>query len=484
VTVTAATTAELRRRRDEVGQADLVELRLDSVADPDVAGALADRRRPVIVTCRPTWEGGGFDGSEEARRHLLAEALTLGAEYVDLEWRADFSSLIAQTGGRRIVLSTHDYDALPTDLRQRAHAMRATGAEVVKIAAKANRLTDCVTLRELGNEIGARGSAVVIAMGERGIASRVLASRFGSVWVYAGAVADVGQITAEALVEDYHFRAIGPDTKVYGVVGSPVAHSVSPAMHNAAFRAANIDAVYLPLAAADVDDFVVFAHAFALRGASVTIPFKVSLYDRVDEAYSVARRIGAINTIGIEADRWVGGNTDASGFLQPLQERNVPLHTMRVAILGAGGAARAVAVALASSGADLSIHARERERAEAVAMIVPARVGAWPPEPGSWDVLINCTPIGMHPNVDATPVPAAALTGSLVYDLVYNPASTRLLREAETAGCRTIGGLEMLVAQAQAQFTWWTGVKPIPGVMRVAAMKRLAEFSADEDHVV
>jgi len=482
-TVTAATTAELRRRRDEVVDADLVELRLDSVSDPNVAGALAERRRPVIVTCRPTWEGGRFAGSEEERKKLLAEALSLGAEYVDLEWRAHFDDLIAQTGGRRIVLSMHDFDGTPPDLAALAQALRATGAEVVKLAVKATRLSDCVPLLELGAQAGRHGPLVLIAMGEYGAATRILARRFGSPWTYAGLERDVGQMTPSALVEEFHFRSLTESTDLYGLVGSPVAHSVSPAMHNAAFRASRLDAVYLPLRAADTEDFVTFARAIGLKGASVTIPFKRSLFDRVDEADAVARRIGAINTIRMVDGRWMGGNTDANGFLKPLRNR-VTLSGARVAVLGAGGSARAVAIALAGSGAQVSVHARNRRQAEDVAMTVSGRVGGWPPEAGSWDLLINCTPIGMYPHGDETPLAAARLTGRWVYDLVYNPPGTRLLREAAVAGCQTIGGLEMLVGQAQEQFEWWFGARPPAGVMREAALKRLAEFSRNENHVV
>jgi shikimate dehydrogenase len=254
-------------------------------------------------------------------------------------------------------------------------------------------------------------------------------------------------------------------------------------MHNAAFGALRLDAVYLPFPAADIDDFVTFGRAIGLRGASVTTPFKVSLFDRVDEVYSVARRIGAINTIRAIDGRWIGGNTDAAAFLGPLHDR-VPLPSTRVAVLGAGGAARAVVVALASSAARVTVHARNRARAEAVAMTVSGEVGPMPPEPGSWDLLVNTTPVGMYPHTEATPIEAAALTGRYVYDLVYNPTTTRLLREAAHAGCQTIGGLEMLVAQAHEQFGWWTGEKPPAGVMREAALKRLAEFMRNENHVV
>jgi shikimate dehydrogenase len=204
----------------------------------------------------------------------------------------------------------------------------------------------------------------------------------------------------------------------------------------------------------------------------------------MDECDSVARRIGAINTIRIDGGRLLGTNTDAAGFLQPLADRGVALRGARAAIAGAGGSARAVAVALASSGADVTVHARDRAKAEDVALIAGGQVGAWPVGPGSWDLLVNCTPVGMHPRVDATPVAPSSLTGQYVYDLIYNPETTALLRDASVAGCATIGGLEMLVAQAHEQFHWWTQTRVGTGVMREAAARRLAEFTSNENHVV
>jgi 3-dehydroquinate dehydratase / shikimate dehydrogenase len=483
VTVTGATTAELCKRRDEVADADLVELRLDSVSDPSVAGALAGRRCPVVVTCRPTWEGGQFAGSEEERRRVLIDALQLGAEYVDIEWRARFDDVIAGVAGRRIVLSMHDFNGVPADLPAQVQSMRATGADIVKVAVTMKKLSDCVPLLDLGAQTSRQGGFIVIGMGPYGAPTRILASRFGSAWTYAGALREVGQLDARMLAKSYHFHSVTDVTDIYGVVGGSVAHSVSPSMHNAAFHAMGMDAVYVPLPAVNAEDFVAFGRSIGIKGASVTIPHKVTLFDHMQELYAVARRVGAINTIKVENDRWIGGNTDAHGFLEPLQQR-LTLTGVRASLLGAGGAARAVATALASTGCTLCVHARDRAKAQEVARLVSAEVGPWPPEDGSWDLLINATPIGTYPRVDETPIAKEHLTGRQVYDLVYNPPVTRLLREAGEVGCRTIGGLDMLVAQAHEQFQWWTGSKAPAGVMREAALKRLAEFARDEDYVV
>ena len=484
VTVTASSTAELRRRRDAVRDADLVELRLDGLADPDVGGALDGRRLPAIVTCRPEWEGGRFAGSEDERRRILGEALARGAEFVDIEWRAGFDDLVAQTEGRRVILSSHDFESAPADLSDRARAMRATGAEIIKLAVTANRLGDCVRLAELGTELGRTGGVVLIAMGPRGLVTRVLPQRFSSAWSYGGALDAVGQLSPDAMLNLYRFRSLGAGTAVYGLVGSPIDHSVSPDMHNAALAATSVDGVYLPLPAVDAADFVTFARAFGLKGASITIPFKVSLVDHVDEVDRIARRVGAINTLVVEGERWIGGNTDVAGFMQPLVASRVPIRGLRAAVLGAGGAARSVSIGLAEAGADVTVHARDAARALDTATAIGVQAAPWPPASGSWDLLVNCTPVGMYPYVDQSPVPSAGLSGRYVYDLVYNPPATRLLRDAASAGCVTFGGLDMLVAQAQEQFSWWTGIKAPAGVMRAAAERRLTEFIVDENHVV
>jgi len=470
-TVTADTMAELRTRRDRVGDADLVELRLDSVRDPSAAAALAGRRKPVIITCRPKSEGGMFEGSEAERRRILTEALTLGAEFVDLEWRGSCADLMTQTGGRRIVLSHHDFQATPVDIQDTAHAMLASGAEVVKLAVTAHRLGDCLTLRAVGQQT--RVPMVLIAMGDAGVATRVLASWFGSCWSYAGDNIAPGQIDLERLQHEFRFRRIGSRTAIYGVAGKPVTHSISPSMHNAAFHAANLDAVYLPLAAADFDDLMTFADALNLAGVSVTAPFKVQAFERADECDSVSRRIQSVNTLRRVGTKWLGCNTDVTGFLSPL-ESVMKLAGQRATVLGAGGAARSVAVALASAGVRVTLCARRSEQARSIAALTGAAIGEWPPAAGTWDLLVNATPVGTAPAEHESPLPPGhALDGQLVYDLVYNPSQTRLLQDAAHAGCRTIGGLDMLVAQAQAQFEWWTEQRPADRVMRDAAVARL-----------
>jgi 3-dehydroquinate dehydratase / shikimate dehydrogenase len=480
------TLADLLRQRDAATDADLVELRLDTMVHPDadvVDGALAGRRIPVIVTCRAAWEGGQYRGSEEERRRLLARALERGAEYVDIEFRAGFHELLGPDTRQRVVLSSHDFETFPADLDDRVRAMLQVDAGVVKMAATATRLEDCVRLLDVARTLEPPQRGVFIAMRQYGVASRVCAAKFGSVWTYAGAIEGIGQIGTRELVDRYRFRRITAQTPVYGIVGSPVSHSVSPAMHNRAFQHAGIDAVYLPLPAVDADDFVTFARGLGLAGASITIPFKVDLAARMEEVDDVAREVGAVNTVRVESGRLLGRNTDVAGFLRPLHNRGIGLRGLRASVLGAGGSARAVVVGLTRSGAEVTLHARSQARAESLAALCGGRVrvGKWPLGDDAWDLLVNCTPIGMHPATGALPVARTILTGlegprRTVYDLVYNPIDTALLRAARESGCATIDGLEMLVAQAQDQFEWWTGVRPASELMREAAVARLAEF--------
>ena len=474
-TVTADTMAELRHRRDLVRGADLVELRLDGVCDLDVAGALAGRRTRVVATCRPSWQGGRYDGDEQARVAILEAAWTLGAEYVDVEDGAA-AALMRRSGGARIVRSFHDFDRVPADAAARLRALLASGAEVVKLAAMTHRLADVVTLADLARTAG--GRAVVIGMGPCGVASRILAAQFGSLWTYAGEGVAPGQLPLGRMRDEFHVPRVTPHTAVYGLVGQPVDHSLSPAMHNAAFRAAGIDAVYVPLPAADFADFEHFARAFRIRGVSVTAPYKLDAH-RVAAGATDAAGLGAINTLRRTEDGWEGRNTDIEGFLGPLAGRT--LRGARVSVLGAGGAARGVAAALSGAGAHVRLHARRAEAAQATATACGVVAGPWPPD-DDWNILVNATPVGTAPRVDDTPVRfSGSLAGRLVYDLVYNPLETALMRQARRQGADVLGGLPMLVAQAAAQFYWWTGQHPSSSLMLDAARTRLDSVGRSSD---
>jgi 3-dehydroquinate dehydratase/shikimate dehydrogenase len=456
----------LRTARDAASpDADLVELRLDHVERPDVAGALAGRTRPVIVTCRASWEGGAFKGSEDERRTILETSLAGGAEYVDVEAAAAFTpDLISAHGGRRIVVSRHDFDAPPRDVEPAYRHLRSMGAEVTKLAVAVDSLSQLLPLFELADT--ATEPHVLLAMGPAGLTSRVLAARLGNRWTYAGPGVAPGQVTLDRMRRHFQFSRIRPQSALYGVVGNPVLHSRSPIMHNAGFAALSLDAAYLALEAADAADFVRVARALPLQGASITAPFKVSLLPFVDHVEPIARRVGAINTILTLDGRWIGTNTDVEGFLAPLGGR-FPLRGARACILGAGGSARGVAIGLADSGASVAVSARRADAAREIADLAGGRVGEFPPRPGSWDLLVNT--ITLATGETTSPIAGTPLDGRLVYDLTYEPQDTPLLQDARAAGCATLGGLDMLIAQAERQFELWTGQPPPAGVFAAAA---------------
>jgi 3-dehydroquinate dehydratase / shikimate dehydrogenase len=471
VTVTGRTTEELRRARDAAAGADLVELRLDGVDRPDAAAAIEGRLRPVIVTCRPRSEGGEFDGSERERRQILIDAISAGAEFVDVELRSEFApELVRLRRGRGVIVSSHVFGPAPRDIGASIGALRSSGAEVVKFAYEAHSLSDTLPLFDLVAQPGFGGPGgqdhVLVAMGPSGTPTRVLAGRLGNRWTYAGDEIAPGQMPAAKLLREFGFRRIRRDADLYGVVGNPIGHSLSPAMHNAGFAARGMNAVYLSLHAADADDFVRFARAMNLRGASITAPFKVAMMDRVDAFDALAAEVGAINTLHVSEGRWLGFNTDVAGFVTPLKGR-MALKRTRAAILGAGGAARAVAVALKREGAVVRICARRPDEARAVAALIGVNAGRFPPPPGTWDVLVNATSSGSGAD-DRSPMDGVRLDGEIVFDLVYSPAETRLVRQAREAGCWTIGGIEMLIVQAERQFELWTGAAPPPDLFRQA----------------
>jgi 3-dehydroquinate dehydratase / shikimate dehydrogenase len=474
-TVTGTTMRELIGARDSATAGDMVELRLDGVRDVDVAGALQGRRVPVVVTCRAAWEGGRFDGSEEERRGILRTALDLGAEFVDVEWRAGFDDLIARDPAR-VVVSFHDFTGMPGGLDDRVAAMRRTGAGIIKVAYAARTLCDTLPLRAIGEQ----GQAVVIGMGEPGVPSRLLAARYHSRWTFAGQAVAPGQMPALRMRDSFRFRTVGAATRLFGVVSRTAMHSLSPVMHNAAFAAAGLDAVYVPLTTDDFADFLAYAEAMGFEGASVTIPFKLEALRAASVHEPIAVAVGAANTLrrlrqdSYLSRTWEATNTDVDGFLAPLDPLfQTGLSGIRASVLGAGGSARAVVAALTSRGAQVSVHARRPEQAAEVAHVFGAAAAALPPRAGSWDLLVNCTPLGGANRRHESPMANEPLDGRAVYDLTYGDGDSALVADARRAGCVTLDGLPMLIAQAERQFEWWTGQRPVPGVMRAAAFNAL-----------
>ena len=470
--------------------ADMVECRLDYLQRCDRAALrllLESHPLPVIATCRPARQGGRFEGREPDRLGILFTAAKLQADYVDVEDDSD----PARRPHARTILSHHDFIARPGNLEAIARRMAESDAAVVKIAFTAAGPEDAVAALDILRSAGR--PTIALAMGEHGLASRVLAQKFGAFGTFAsleeGAESAPGQLTVAEMKGLYRWDSIGPATAVHGVVGCPVAHSMSPAIHNAAFAEAGLDAVYLPLLTEPgAESFNRVFDALAapwldIRGLSVTIPHKENAFARVGGANvdELSRPIGAINTILFGADGSLRGwNTDYAAAIDALAAAmgiaREDLAGRSVAVIGAGGAARAIVAALARYGAEVTIYNRTFARAEALAAEFAAR--ARPLEAVgelAAEIVINCTSVGMHPKVHETPVPAEALAGpAAVFDTIYNPIETRLLREARAAGCLTVSGVEMFVNQAAGQFGIWTGQPAPRQLMRSIVVEQLS----------
>ena len=473
--------------------ADLIELRLDFLRDFDfgdlsaLASLLEGKPLPVIITCRASSEGGRTHVDDPVRLRLLVEGTRHAADYCDIEAAHYAQASALSPDISRLIVSYHNLDETPADLDAVYDRVTELPAAVHKIVTRANTITDSLaifTLLERARREGTR--LIAIAMGQAGISTRVLGPSRGSFLTYgslaSGKESAEGQLTCEELIDLYRIRRLSRGTSMTGIIGSPVAHSASPAMHNQAFAELDLDFVYLPFEADGLDEFfrrfvspATREIDWNLRGLSVTIPHKSAVIPLLDEVNETASKVGAVNTVVVNEGRLIGRNTDVPGAMEPL-ERVCELKGENCGVIGAGGAARAVIYGLLERGARVSVFARNSRAAQSLSESFGVAVS--PIESlASSDVrvVINTTPVGMRGHSEgSTPLRGEALRGRLiVYDLVYNPLETKLLIDARAAGCRTISGLEMLIAQAALQFELWTGQKPPIEEMRHAALSKL-----------
>ena len=503
LTITGGAVAEVRAALDaataESGPLDLIELRLDTLDAPapaDLRAILGDLPPPLlarlIATVRRPDEGGRFSGTEDDRIGLLAEAARLGAAYCDLEFEADRESggaharrVRGAAPAVRLVASVHDLSGVPAGLETLPDRMAPMRPALTKVAVRAAGRADVERVHGLIRTRAPQQSPIIgIAMGEAGAALRVIAGSAGAALsTYAPprglpAVA-AGQITAGDIRSRHRRwgRRLHALVPVYGVVGSPIGHSLSPPMHEAAFRRLGIEAAYLPFAVppAELADFLLAARLSGVGGLNVTIPHKRAVLPLLDSFDDDARRIGAVNTIVPMNGGFGGANTDWTGAVRSLEEA-VPLPGRRATVLGAGGSARAVLYGLARSGAEAVVISRNDRKAAALADEMG--VGHAPLtalERIEGDILVNTTPVGMTPDHDGCPAPDAAIAAhEVIFDLVFHPERTVLLQKAAGIGKRTVPGLRMLVLQAAAAFERWTG-RPAP----VEAMADAARKARD-----
>ncbi|CAN5542731.1 shikimate dehydrogenase [soil metagenome] len=492
--------------------ADMVELRLDEFTEPGpVEALLRSAPVPTIATCRPQWEGGESSLDDVERFRLLDECIDDTASYIDLELKAyqNSGSWLPRDKCPGLIVSSHDFTGRPARLYKIVGDLNASSSDVNKIAWMARSIRDNLEAFELLQS--RQKPTIALCMGEAGLMSRVLAKKFGAFLTFASLrpteATAPGQPTIEEMKRLYRWDAINEKTKVFGVVGSPIAHSMSPAIHNAAFDHTGFDGVYLPmLVEPSYESFKAFMESFLafpsldLTGLSITIPHKENalkyLQSKGATIDELAQKIGAVNTISIDPTvsggaQLRGFNTDHDAILDSITEKlqitREQLSDYRIAIIGAGGTARTAVAALASHGATVVIYNRTREKADALAAefnnhssrVVAARMEKLCDS--CCHIFINATPVGMYPNIDASPLDGQSVhftPETLVFDTIYNPARTKLIRLAQEQGAKTIAGEEMFIRQAVAQFRIFTGGEGAPQVMRQALQSRLAQLES------
>ena len=496
----------LERATAALKETPFLEFRLDYLDKPAAALPMvqefveAHPVATVIATCRRAENGGKFEGTVAAELDILVKAVQAGCQIVDVEVesaeamkKGDLAKL--RDAGAGIIVSYHNFKETK-DLEQVYARIAPFQADFVKIVSTAKNLTDNVTMMRFVERMSDQAAVLGLCMGDAGIISRVLGLRAGSAFTFAAATAGEetgpGQIAARTLVETYRIEELDAATKVYGVAGNPVGKSLSPIMMNTAFRRETVNAVYLALQTAKVADLVELVRQIPVQGVSITMPHKQEILQHLAHMDPLSKKIGACNTLLRAQDgNLYGFNTDVAGIVAPLEKR-MSLHGAKVLVLGAGGAGRAAVFGLREKGADVFILNRTPETAAKLAKQAGAKVFkreafAHKTNPASFDVIINSTPVGMAGNKGAALLTADELRTKFVFDLVYNPVDTPLIRTARALDLQVITGVEMFVQQGARQFEIWTG-KPAPEeeMLRVVvhALRQQAEAAAAVPDVV
>jgi 3-dehydroquinate dehydratase / shikimate dehydrogenase len=464
-----------------------MEFRLDYLSNP--AGGLPKLKHfldmhpeaTVIATCRRAVNGGKFKGSAASQLEILTKAASAGFQLVDIELQsveilkaAALAELKDRVG---VILSFHDFKGT-RKLEGTFADMKQFPADFYKVVSTATTLYDNVHMMKFLQAHSAQFEMVGLSMGEQGIISRVLGVRAGSIFTFGSATRGEetapGQATAAELRDIYRIEMVDAATQVYGVAGDPIAHSMSPIMMNTAFRRETVNAVYLALHAKTLKDLLACTNDIPIRGLSVTMPYKTTIIDALSNSDPLTRQIGACNTVVRGQDgKLYGFNTDVGGIVAPLEQR-LNLQGAKVLLVGAGGVARAAAFGLKNKGAEVFITNRTTEKAQALARQAKAKyIKKTELIKSTFDVIINATPLGMGANRQS-PLDEKELNTKFLFDLVYVPAETRLVKMARTRDIEIIPGLEMFVQQGARQFEIWTG-KPAPVAEMAFVVSRALE---------
>jgi 3-dehydroquinate dehydratase/shikimate dehydrogenase len=458
--------------------AKLVELRLDYIAgEVNLRRLLAERPCPVAVACRRPQDGGRWTKPENQRLMLLRQAIADGVDYVDLE--DDVAGQILRFGKTQRIVSLHDFQKTPDDLEAIWNRLAGLDPDIIKIATLANHPHDNVRMLRLVR--AAKIPTIGLCMGEMGVPTRILGGKFGAPFTYATFSAEralaPGQLAFDAMRQIYNYDAIDARTEVFGVIADPVGHSLSPLIHNAAFRASGLNKVYLPFRVPreDLGAFMADAGELDLRGLSVTIPHKEAVIEFLTRTDDAVKGIGAANTVVFDGPARLGYNTDYRAALESLEEamagnerREGVLKGKTVLMLGAGGVGKAIVYGLIRRGAAVTVCDGDNAKAVQLADALRCRSVDWSLRQNCVaNVIVNGTPIGMHPHVNDTPLnPTSYRPSMVVFDAVYNPENTLLIKEARARGCKVVTGVDMFVRQACLQFKLFTGIDGPADLMR------------------
>jgi 3-dehydroquinate dehydratase/shikimate dehydrogenase len=496
VPVAAASPAEMMQKAEEMARDNsFLEFRLDYLTRPSLGLAPLKRfltyhpQLTVIATCRRAANGGKFRGSVASQVELLAKSAAAGCQFVDLELetaeamkRLDFHRLRSRCG---LVLSFHDFKKT-RKLNETFQRMQAFSADFYKLVTTATCLYDNVVMMKFLEEQSDRFPMVGMCMGEQGIISRVLSLRAGSAFTFAsaseGEETAPGQISARELRGTYRIEQLDAATRIYGVAGDPVAHSLSPVMINTAFRRENTNAVYLPLHAKELEDLIRCVHEVPIHGLSVTMPYKEPIVQYLDNSDPLTQKSGACNTlVRMPNGKLYGFNTDGAGLIGALEQR-LALRDARVLILGAGGAARAAVFGLKERGAEVFILNRTPAPAQELARQARAKtIKRTDLKRLRFDVIVNATPVGLESK--KSPLELNEINTRFVLDMIYQVPETRFTKLARSRGAEIIPGSEMFVQQGARQFEIWTG-KPAPvAEMRNAVLTALEQRAAAQQAV-
>ncbi|MFH0874316.1 MAG: shikimate dehydrogenase [archaeon] len=447
--------------------ADIIELRIDYISNFDLKQLIEAAKKPVIVTNRRKSDNGKFEGSEEKRLSALKYAIDLGADYIDIEIDANYNEIVKNKKNTKIIVSYHNFNEIPKNINEIYNKLNSTNADIIKIATTAHKLSDNLKIIELIKN--SKKPIIGLCMGPLGEISRILAPLYGSFLTFASLEKDKesapGQIPEEILKNVYRINNLKPGFKIYGVIGNPVRESKSYIIHNALFKKDKLNNIYLNFQVNDLEEFIKNFSSL-LSGFSVTMPHKQEIINCLNEINPIAKKINAVNTVINKNGKLVGYNTDMIGAIKAIETKTT-IKDKNITILGAGGAARAIAIGILEKHGKLTILNRTVEKAEKLAEEFNCNFSSLQDfEKIKTDILINATSVGMHPNINETPINTKNVKNMIVFDAIYNPEKTKLLQEAEKNNCVIISGIEMFVNQATEQFKLWTGKEPDINLIR------------------